>query len=206
MVWNPYNIAGALMVVVCGFCLLLRYVQYPRWEKRRIRQIEAFEREKDTMSRSALIRQILLRPLMVPVWLIFVFGVFEYRTLHSGDPKELGAFLRLIMLFSGLFWVFMLFPTIERVLGVVKGEFRLRRLIASSIEAERNAKGGIVHRYALGSHKGDRSYLSPVNLELGNWYFVAVVDGDAVAVLPVSRWKPDLDLRKHMPAEEANRS
>lgn len=78
--------------------------------------------------------------------------------------------------------------------------------MASGLMELKGAKGGTYYHYTLGTSIGDRSYDSPVSsLKLGNWYYVALVDGDVVAVLPVSRWAPDLDLRMHMPAGEANR-
>ena len=66
-------------------------------------------------------------------------------------------------------------------------------------------KNSTVTFFFLGTAMGDSSFYTRSRLEQGTWYLTVIVDGEVVAAVPAARWRPDPELRKRMPVEEANR-
>ena len=203
----PESLPWIAVTAFCAGCILWRYWLYPRWQKRRIARIEAFEREKDPLSRGVLIRQILARPLMIPVFLGLLSAALCFWRRLTGVRGDAG-FWQFPLLFALLIWAITLPNSVEQILAIWKGNFRLRRLIASGSRTETRSnfgKNSTVTFFFLGTAMGDSSFYTRSRLEQGTWYLTVIVDGEVVAAVPAARWRPDPELRKRMPVEEANR-
>ncbi len=209
--WPLERILWLAAAVLCGGCVLLRYWLFPRWQKKRIAKIEAFEREKDGLSRGILIGKILARPLMIPVFLCLVSAAIYFWRMLFGGARGPAGLWQFPLLFALLFLAIALPSSIEQSLAIWKGKFRLRRLVASGMRTETSTwskAGSRVNSsstfYDLGTAMGDSSFSTMTRLELGTWYLAVIVDGDVVIAVPAARWRPDLTLKKRMPPDEAN--
>lgn len=204
---TPESLLWIAVTVFCTGCILWRYWLHPRWQKRRIARIEAFEREKDPLSRGVLIRKILARPLMIPVFLGLLTGALYFWQRLTGVKSDAG-YWQFPLLFTLLLWAIGLPNSIEQILAIWKGNFQLRRLVASGSRTETRTtfqKNSTVTFYFLGTAPGDSSFYTQTRLEQGTWYLAVIVDGEVVSAVPAARWRPDLELKKRMPPEEASR-
>ena len=206
---------GILWIAVtafCACCVLWRVWLYPRWQKVRIAKIEAFEREKDGLTRGILIRKILLRLLMIPVFLWLGGGVLYICWVLIGGAEGMSGLWQFPLVFSLLILALGLPTTVKQSLAIRKGTCSLRRLVASGTRTESSTwskAGSRVNSsstfYYLGTAMGDSSLSTMTRLELGTWYLAVIADGDVVIAVPAARWRPDLELKKLMPPDEANR-
>ena len=210
--WPLERILWIAAGAFCAGCILWQYWLFPRWQKKRIAKIEAFEREKDVLSRGVLIGKILARPLMIPAFLWLAGGGIYICWVMIGGAENMSGLWQFPLVFSLLILALALPTTIEQSLKIRKGQYSLRRLVASGTRTETRTwskagtrKNSTVTYYFLGTDMGGSSFSTMNRLELGTWYLAVIVDGDVVTAVPAARWRPDPALKRMMPPEEANR-
>ena len=201
---NPifaFRIAELILGALGLLCLLWHRLLGGLLENRLIRQIEARERCRQTLTRRVLIREALLSSLDVLAGGL-ILACLILLVMERGFTRSMS--LRWHLLFALIILAFLLVAAIsvtDKVRRLRSGEFRFRRYMISGYRVTRTSKGDSI-TYYLGTNMGDTAVPAPLALRDGTWYYVVVMDGKAVLTLRTERWEPDSDLRRCLPPED----
>ena len=195
------------MTVLCALYILWLYLLQPRFERSVLQKISEREREKSPLTRAVLLRELWLgrhSPLSFVSQFALVWGAlgcwrFFLRPRRPGDT--LSSFWKILLFILCPLLVITLPKVVDVTLSVCRGDFKLRRLMASGSRTAQDIKGTPTI-YSLGSHMGDRTYETRFRVNVGSRYYVLVTDGEVSAVFPEERYRPDAELRRFLPPED----
>ena len=173
-----------------------------RLEAQRIRRIQERELPREALTRRRLIREFLLWNLDSFALAAALCGFMAYVLSRAGGSR-LSLHGWGPLLFLAVILLLALIPVARKLRRILRGDFRLRRLMISGYKTQRGPKGGEQYVFYLGTTPGDFSYTAPAKLPDGKWFYVVLLGSDAVLVLRAERWTIDYALRRFMPTEEA---